>query len=407
MAAKAKEPRRKDRGSNGTFTIRQARWAGEKPWEVYGRGEDGKRVRRYFETRAAAEVFQDESTRTRRNHGVRATALSEAARREAAAAYAVLQPWGATLLDAAKHYAAYLKQCGQSITARALADEFIASREAKSRSSRHVADLRTRLGRWGKHFSDRLVSTITTRDLDDWLAGYRKGKQPHSALSINNFRRVVHSALEYAKRRGYVAENACSLVEKMKAVRATPLVFTPAEMEALFKAVLKEGESALDLIAFLAIGGFAGLRTAEIERLRWEDVRFHDGFVEVRAENSKTAQRRLVEMTPNLRAWLSLPGVAQKIGPVTRANRALRLRTIIKDAELAWKDNALRHSAASYHIAEHSDAAKTALMLGHISPRMTFESYRALVTPEAAHLWWGLVPEPAPRKVIHFTRGAA
>jgi integrase len=48
------------------------------------------------------------------------------------------------------------------------------------------------------------------------------------------------------------------------------------------------------------LGAFAGLRTAELLRLNWKDVELTRGYIHVSAANSKTAQRRLVTLVPNL-----------------------------------------------------------------------------------------------------------
>jgi integrase len=55
----------------------------------------------------------------------------------------------------------------------------------------------------------------------------------------------------------------------------------------------------------LAIELFAGLRTAEVARLRWEDVDFKQRHVAVLAGDAKTAGLRLVPMTNNLVEWLA------------------------------------------------------------------------------------------------------
>ena len=54
----------------------------------------------------------------------------------------------------------------------------------------------------------------------------------------------------------------------------------------------------------IAIGGLAGLRTAELLRLDWADVWRVPGHIEITAGKSKTRQRRLVEICPALAAWL-------------------------------------------------------------------------------------------------------
>jgi integrase len=50
---------------------------------------------------------------------------------------------------------------------------------------------------------------------------------------------------------------------------------------------------------------------------------------------------------------------------------------------------------ASYHLARHQNAPQLALEMGHTTPRMTFDNYREIVTPEEADRFWNIVP-PAP-----------
>lgn len=63
------------------------------------------------------------------------------------------------------------------------------------------------------------------------------------------------------------------------------------------------------MLAFDAIGLFAGLRVAETKALDWQDVDLGAGFIHVGAKIAKTGSRRLVPILDNLRAWLR-PGEA-------------------------------------------------------------------------------------------------
>ena len=105
----------------------------------------------------------------------------------------------------------------------------------------------------------------------------------------------------------------------------------------------------------LAIGLFCGLRTAEVARLRWEDVDFGQLHVAVRAEDAKTASRRLVPLSDNALDWL-LPlrgGPKARVYPkrVTEAAQASRVRRIA---------NGARHSWVTYKVAHSGDVARTA-----------------------------------------------
>ena len=56
------------------------------------------------------------------------------------------------------------------------------------------------------------------------------------------------------------------------------------------------------ILPMIVIGGFAGLRHAEISRLDWQDIDLEEGFIEVKASNAKTDNQ----------------AVSHKVGPETR-----------------------------------------------------------------------------------------
>ena len=75
-------------------------------------------------------------------------------------------------------------------------------------------------------------------------------------------------------------------------------------MGQLLPAILSPEQAAEETLPYWAIGAFAGLRSAELERLVWRDVHFDEKVIEVPALSSKTASRRFVKIWPNLMAWL-------------------------------------------------------------------------------------------------------
>jgi integrase len=154
------------------------------------------------------------------------------------------------------------------------------------------------------------------------------------------------------------------------------------------------------MLPFFAIGAFAGLRHAEIERLDWSRIDFEAGTIEVKALNAKTASRRLVPIQPNLRAWLA--PCRRSSGRVCPANLRKRFDVDRERAGLlaGWPQNALRHSFGSYHLARFGDAAKLALDMGN-SPAMIFRHYRQLVKTKQAEQYWKIAPA-AGKKVVQF-----
>ena len=149
------------------------------------------------------------------------------------------------------------------------------------------------------------------------------------------------------------------------------------------------------ILPAVAIALFAGLRREEVARLDWREIDIERGFIEVAARKTKTAQRRLVPLSTNLRAWLA--PLAQLTGPVRPPHITYRRHFLeaLKAARIEkWPHNALRHTFASCHLAFHQDAAKTALELGHTESATLFRHYRELVRPEDAKAFWNITPKP-------------
>ena len=149
----------------------------------------------------------------------------------------------------------------------------------------------------------------------------------------------------------------------------------------------------------MLIGAFAGLRPAELSRLKWENIDRNAGLIEVTAKTAKTARRRFVKIQPNLAEWL-LPHFGRK-GAVCCVNIRKRLEATRRDAGLKeWPGNALRHGFASYHLAHFNEAAALALEMGHTDSRMLFAHYRKFVRPKDAAAFWQIKPRATARGKI-------
>ena len=76
-------------------------------------------------------------------------------------------------------------------------------------------------------------------------------------------------------------------------------IFTPAELRKILAV------STADTLPYLVVlGAFAGIRTAEILRLNFEDIDLAGGLIELKAKRTKTRARRLIPISDNLRLWL-------------------------------------------------------------------------------------------------------
>lgn len=156
--------------------------------------------------------------------------------------------------------------------------------------------------------------------------------------------------------------------------------------------------------AFL-IGGFAGLRTEELLAIRWEHVDLKEGQIYVPPEAAKATggfRERYVSFTEPLRHEAKAAGWAKlardrKSERVVDASPAIFYevrRMVVKAAGFPkWPTNCLRHSFASYHLAECGNASMTALQMGHTSPAMVLQTYAQAVSARATREWWAIRPE--------------
>jgi Site-specific recombinase XerD len=345
--------------------------------------EGGKRVRSFFATKKEADTFAHQKNTELLNGGVEAAQFPSALRIMAQEAVQQLKPFpGRTIADAVRHYLEYLQANEKSCTATELVRELLKAKKADGAGERHLRDLESRLAVFTEKFNGRMVATITSREIDDWLRSL-----PFRPLTRNHYRAKVVLAFNFALRNGYSASNPALGAAKAKVIGDAPGILTVAETARLLEA------ASSDVLPYIAIGAFAGLRRAELERLDWKQIDFESELIEVTARNSKTAQRRFVVMQPCLRAWL-LPLRKHK-GNVTPARNVFiegfaqaRSAAGITD----WPENALRHSFASYHLAHFKNAGDTALQLGHRDSRVTFAHYRELVKPKEAECYWRIKP---------------
>lgn len=110
--------------------------------------------------------------------------------------------------------------------------------------------------------------------------------------------------------------------------------------------------------AFVAVGMFARLRTAELLQLDWRQIDLDAGTIEVASSISKTRDHRYVTISPNLAAWLRLH--RRESGPLRPAAWRWHRDAAKRKAKLdKWPDNGMRHSFGSYHFARHNNAALT------------------------------------------------
>ena len=204
-----------------------------------------------------------------------------------------------------------------------------------------------------------------------------------SPITKNSVLKTLKAFASWAMKEKLIFAETITYVESWKEPPVDIEIYTPEELQRIL-----DGIPACGIPTFV-IGAFAGLRAAEALRLDWSEVNLERGFITVAASKAKTAARRLVPISENLKAWLE-PHVrtAGEIAPFSSGY----LNKIIRDKNLPHKRNALRHSYISYRLALIADTPRVALECGN-SPMMIFQHYRELVAPEDAKAWFAIMPK--------------
>lgn len=132
---------------------------------------------------------------------------------------------------------------------------------------------------------------VTPELLEEWVGSYRRAETAHAYLAD------ARAFFRWARRRGMVERDPCEEVDPVRRPKPLP---RPIADEDLIRS-LSAADDRLRLV--LLLGDLAGLRRAEIARLRGEDCSAHALLV----RNGKGGKSRVVPMHPYLwtliRAW--------------------------------------------------------------------------------------------------------
>jgi integrase len=165
-------------------------------------------------------------------------------------------------------------------------------------------------------------------------------------------------------------------------------ILTPDEMKTLLAAPLKPFFK-----AWIVAGAFSGLRSCEYERITYENIDYAHKEIVIREEESKQGNASRPRDIPIYPAFER--NMPKGTGPLDAGvswkkmqdEMAIALNSL---GWKAWKKNCLRHSFASYALAQSRDPSKTAYEMGHESPKLLFSTYANKVSRSDSAAWWDL-----------------
>jgi len=346
---------------------------------------NGRRHFRFFARASDRDAFLADLRRSERAEGnaiLRLTA-AQAALFERCVAMVGSED---ALLDACQRYAEARPPV--EITAEQAVQQYLTEKRATGRDALYLSTLRTILAK---------LTAMMPDDIEQWTA--ERARAWSLALTDDYAESTVRGMVRTASGFGlwcvskrYTSANWFADAPMPRAVE-TEIGFLPvADAERLLVGAV---EGAPELVAYLALGLFAGLRSSTCVRLPVETIDYAERGISIPAEAIKTRARVYIDgFEPNLWAWLEWArdhapdGFSLTKGPWDTGRKALA------DAVgVSMPHNALRHSFATYHVALYRDAGKTATLLAHRgNVSMLYQHYRGNATNAQAREYFAILP---------------
>ena len=221
----------------------------------------------------------------------------------------------------------------------------------------------------------------------------------------------LRAVMNWAVRNGFASQNPLSAIDAAPESYKEPAFFLPEKVEGIMRVV--EADADVDIAMVFVLGFFAGLRSSEIARARWEDIDIESGAIRIPRPKGATqgVRPRIVELEQNAIAWIKRFSQVRFL----RESRAQRddlvvpvfwklkewKRAHLVPLSLSWGNdanhNVMRHTYATMHVAAFRNAPATALNLGHgRSQEMLDRHYKGLIPRTEAEKYWRILPKANP-----------
>jgi integrase len=387
----AKQASLEPRKNNGPEA---ASWYVEVPPSL---SETGKRQRLFFSTRQQAQAECERLKARKHNFGASLQRLSASQIVEAAQAFELLEHYPqVSLKDAVRAHLETLAARAKSIPLAKLFEMYLAAKSA--RSPIYLRQLRNTRDRF-KSLHAVLACDITPAELESLLA-LMPGGQRNAAM------RCLRAVFRFGIKRGVLATDPSSRLDFAERPRTEVEVVS---VEHVSKMLTHALENELELLPFLALGFFCGIRPdGELQKLLWSDIDLADNIVTIRPAVSKTRRRRFIDLSENAKAWLeqywarggSSEGLvvrytSQQLRTRRRANRAAA-------GMASWPHQGMRHSFCSYWLAKNEDINRLVLLTGHDDPDTMWRHYHRGTKKTDAEKFWAIKPPLAQPNIIPF-----
>jgi len=375
--------------------------SGKVGWQVDLGEIEGKRVQRSYPTEDEAKKAVKNAQEAQARHGALASSMTGREMAEIVLARERLLVTGATIGQAVDFYLAHAKTMTKPMLLADLVETFRDAKDKAGCSERYYRQLGVSLGSLARHLPAAMAHEVKREDVEGWLhSGSWAGR------TRNGYAGDVSAMFSWALKEGYVRINPVVEIDRQKTAEGEIGTLTLSQCEQLLRAAVAQP----DMMGFVVLGMFGGLRPAEIARLDWSSVDLDAGTVIVAGSQAKTRRRRVVDLCSNAVAWIRAGGVEMSgkicgpwwdarwrlfrhaLGYAVGAGEKRVKRAQVKPVHGEWPHNALRHTFASMHYAHHQNEAALQVQMGHESAAMLHRHYRAIKTRAEAAKFWELKP---------------
>jgi integrase len=245
-----------------------------------------------------------------------------------------------------------------------------------------------------KFFGKRLLSDITKAEILEFRSKLaskpgRGGKEQIAAKTINTHMALLKAILEEASDR-YSFENPYKNIKPLKLQRSHVEPFSLIEVNRIIESVREDYRN------YYAVRFYSGMRTGEIDGLRWEFVDFKRGLIAIRetlvqgkTEYTKTdgSQRDIPMLGPVKAALEAQYQATGKLSPYVFCNTEGKPLDHNNITKRVWypllrhlglkmrRPYQTRHTAATLLLASGENPEWVARFLGHASTEMLFKVY--------------------------------
>lgn len=387
-------------------------------------------------TKVEAERFAEDRFVALRKYGTSFADIPPLAQKQAIVAWGILKEHGIDFVAAAETAVRVLRPAGGQRTVAQVLQELRDSKKTRfdrgDLRARSWDDYRTRTAKIEQALGSKPINLITRDELAAWLRQLSEvgvGSGPLGSRSVKNYRNCLSELFGHATKKGYCPDNVMARFTReemselggQKNKRAAVNVLTIEEALKLLKE--SRNHLQLGLLPSVVLRLFCGLRTEEIVRLSWNDVRWQEPqpYVHISEDQAKGRAARNVTIPDNALEWLTL--CPFKTGPISPrkdspgyCKRFRRLQKLAGFGETnpktgkwvsTWETNDTRHSFGSYHFACHGNSILTSEQMGHKQgDTVLFNHYRKLTTKAEGQRYFALRPEQMTANVTSFPAAA-